>query len=75
MTSTEPDQAIMAAIERHWTIHAIRRFHERYNLDDYAPASLIDLVDQIKLNDRAAFASPYWEPHPRVTAGSWRVAF
>ena len=42
MTSTELEQDIMAAIERHWTIHALRRFRERYNLDDYDPASLID---------------------------------
>ena len=66
MTCTEPDQAIMAAIERHWTIHALRRFRERYNLDDYDPASLIDLVDRIELKYQAAFASPYWDPYPRV---------
>ena len=66
MTSTELDQDIMAAIERHWTIHALRRFRERYNLDDYDPASLIDLVDRIELKYRAAFASPYWDPYPRV---------
>jgi hypothetical protein len=35
LTPTEPDQDIMAAIERHWTIRALRRFRERYNLDDY----------------------------------------
>ena len=56
----------MAAIERHWTIHALRRFCERYNLDDDDPASLIDLVDRIGLKYRAAFASPYWDPYPRV---------
>lgn len=66
MTSTEPDQTIMAAIERHWTIHALRRFRERYNLDDYNPASLIDLVDQIELKYRAAVASPYSDLYPRV---------
>lgn len=66
MTSTEADQDIMAAIERHWTVHALRRFRERYNLDDYDPASLIDLVDRIELKYRAAFASPYWDPYPRV---------
>jgi hypothetical protein len=66
MTSTEPDQAITAAIERHWTIHALRRFPKRYNLDDYDPASLIDLVDRIELKYQAAFASPYWDPYPRV---------
>jgi hypothetical protein len=48
MTSTESHQDIMTAIERHWTIHALRRFRERYNLDD------------------DAFASPYWDPYPRV---------
>jgi hypothetical protein len=52
----------MAAIERHWTIHALRRFRERYNLDDYDPASLINLVDRIELKYRAAFASLYWDP-------------
>ena len=66
MTSIEPDQTIMAVIERHWTIHALRRFRERYNLDDDNPASLIDLVDRIELKYRAAFASPYWDPYPRV---------
>ena len=66
MTSTERDQAIMAAIERHWTVHALRRFRERYNLDDYDPASLIDLADRIELKYQAAFASPYWDPYPRV---------
>jgi len=49
MTSTASQQAIIAAIERHWTIHALRRFREPYNLDDYDPASLIDLVDRIEL--------------------------
>jgi len=68
MTSTKPDQAIMAAIERHWTMHALRRFCERYNLDEYDPASLIDLVDRIELKYRAAFANPYWDPYPRVMA-------
>ncbi|MBO1908092.1 hypothetical protein J4G37_24770 [Microvirga sp. 3-52] len=66
MTSTEPDQAIMVAIERHWTIHALQRFRERYNLDDYDPASLIDLVDRIELKYRVAFANPYWDPYLRV---------
>ena len=66
MTLTKSQQAIMAAIERHWTIHALRRFRERRNLDDYDPASLIDLVDRIELKYRAAFASPYWAPCPRV---------
>ena len=66
MTLTESQQDIMAAIERHWTIHALRRFRERYNLDDYDPASLIDLVDRIEFKYRAAFASPYWAPYPRV---------
>ncbi|MPR10074.1 hypothetical protein [Microvirga tunisiensis] len=66
MISTESHQAIMAAIERHWTIHALRRFRERYNLDDYDPTSLIDLVDRIELKYRAAFVSPYWGPYPRV---------
>jgi hypothetical protein len=66
MTLTMSHQAIMAAIERHWTTHALQRFQERYNLDDYDPASLIDLVDRIELKYRAALASPYWEPHPRV---------
>jgi hypothetical protein len=66
MTSTESHQDIMTAIERHWTIHALRRFRERYNLDDDDPASLIDLVDRIELKYRAAFASPYWDPYPRV---------
>jgi hypothetical protein len=68
MTSTKSQQDIMAAIERHWTIHALRRFRERYNLDDYDPASLIDLVDRIELKYRAAFASAYWDPYPRVIA-------
>jgi peptidoglycan/xylan/chitin deacetylase (PgdA/CDA1 family) len=66
MTSTESHQDIMTAIERRWTIHALRRFRERYNLDDDDPASLIDLVDRIELKYRAAFASPYWNPYPRV---------
>jgi hypothetical protein len=66
MISTGSHQAIMAAIERHWTIHALRRFRQRYNLDDYDPTSLIDLVDRIELKYRAAFASPYWDPYPRV---------
>jgi hypothetical protein len=64
MTSTESQQAIMAAIERHWTIHALRRFRQRYNLDDYDTSSLIDLVDRIELKYRAAFASPCWDPYP-----------
>jgi len=68
MTSTASDQAIMAAIERHWTIHALQRFRERYNLDDDDPASLIDLVDRIELKYRAASASPYWDPYLRVIA-------
>jgi hypothetical protein len=66
MTLTKSHQDIMVAIERHWTIHTLRRFRERYNLDDYDPASLIDLVDRIELKYRAAFASPYWDPYPRV---------
>ncbi|MBD2750982.1 hypothetical protein IC232_30585 [Microvirga sp. BT688] len=66
MTLTKSHQAIMAAIERHWTVHALRRFRERYNLDDYDPASLIDLVDRIELKYRVAFASPYWAPYSRV---------
>jgi hypothetical protein len=66
MTSAEPDQDVISAIERHWTIHALRRFRERYNLDDYDPVSLIDLVDRIEFKYRAAFASPYWNPYPRV---------
>lgn len=66
MTLPKSHQAIMAAIERHWTVHALRRFRERYNLDDYDPASLIDLVDRIELKYRPAFASPYWAPYPRV---------
>jgi hypothetical protein len=66
MTSTAFDQATMAAIERHWTIHALRRFRERYNLDDDDPASLIDLVDRIELKYRVALASSYWVPYPRV---------
>ena len=66
MTSTGLDQDIMVAIERHWTIHALQRFREPYNLDDYDPAPLIDLVDRIELKYRAAFASPYWDPYFRV---------
>jgi hypothetical protein len=62
MTSTETDQDIMAAIERHWTIHALWRFRQRYNLDDDDPASLIDLVDRIELKYQAAFTDPYWNP-------------
>ena len=62
ITSTKSHRDIMAVIERHWTIHALRRFRERYNLDDDDPASLIDLVDRIELKYRAAFASPYWDP-------------
>jgi hypothetical protein len=34
MTLTKSQQAIMTAIERHRTVHALRRFRERYNLDD-----------------------------------------
>ena len=66
MTLTKSQQAILTAIERHWTIHALRRFRQRYNLDHYDPASLIDLGDRIELKYRAAFASPYWDPYPRV---------
>jgi hypothetical protein len=66
VTLTKSHQDIMGAIERHWTIHALRRFRERYNLDDYDPASLIELVDRIELKYQAAFASPYWDFYPRV---------
>jgi hypothetical protein len=50
----------MTEIRHYWTIHAFRRFQERYNLDDDDPTSLIDLKDW------TAFASPYWEPYRRV---------
>jgi hypothetical protein len=66
MTSIKSHWDIMAAIRRHWTCHALRRFRERDNLDNYDPESLIDLVDRIELKYRAAFASSYWDPHPRV---------
>lgn len=66
MTLTKSHRDIMAAIERHRTIHALRRFRERYNLDDYDPASLIGCVDRIELKFRAAFASPYWDPYPWI---------
>lgn len=66
MLFTKSQQDIMAVIERHWTAHALQRFRERYNLDDYDPASLIDLVDRIELKYRAAFANPYWDPYPKV---------
>jgi hypothetical protein len=63
---TKSQRDVIATIRRHWTIHALRRFRERYNPDDDDPASLIDLVDRIELKYRAAFASPYWDPYPRV---------
>jgi hypothetical protein len=56
----------MAVLRRHWTTHALKQFRERYNLDDFEPDSLIDLVDRIELKYRTAFTNPYWDRHSRV---------
>lgn len=66
MTDTTVSEDIMAVIRRHWTNHALQRFCERYNLDDYEPETLVDLVERIERKYRAAFANPYWLHHPRV---------
>ncbi|QRM33501.1 hypothetical protein [Microvirga sp. VF16] len=52
MASTKSHRAIMTVIRRHWTIHALWRFREHYNLDDDDPDSLIDLADRMELKDR-----------------------
>jgi hypothetical protein len=66
MTEITVPEDVMAVIRRHWTDHALQRFCERYNLDDYEPETLLDLVERIERKYRAAFANPYWQKHPRV---------
>jgi hypothetical protein len=63
---TKATNAVMAAILRHWTTHALQQFREWYNLDDYEPDSLADLVERIEFRYRVAFTNPYWERHPKV---------
>jgi hypothetical protein len=45
MTSIQPDQAIMAAIERHWTIDALR--HPSRSDDDGLEPFISKLVSTI----------------------------
>jgi hypothetical protein len=66
MTTEETEKAVLAAIRRHWTVHALQRFRKRYNLADYEPKSLINLVDRIEAKYAVAFQNPYWDEHSLV---------
>jgi len=66
VTAADIDKAVMAAIQRHWTLHALQRFRKRYNLADYEARSLVDLVDRIEAKYALAFQNPYWKEHPLV---------
>ncbi|WP_414476424.1 hypothetical protein [Microvirga sp. M2] len=66
MMDASAPKEFLAVLRRHWTSHALRRFGERYKLDDYEPEALIDLVERIERKYRVAFANPYWKQHARV---------
>jgi hypothetical protein len=66
MTATKFRKHPIAMLRRHWTIHALEQFCARYNPADYEPEALVDLVDRIEGNHRAAFANPYWDKHSQV---------
>ena len=66
LTRAKSRKVIMAANQRHWMTHALQQFHERYNLADYEPDALIDLVERIEGKYRLAFMSRYWDHRPLV---------
>lgn len=71
----EIQQSIAEQVSRHWTVHAVERFIERYGAFDIDPQAFHDFVPRIEYRWRALFnrlpKRGKWSRIALITVRSW----